>query len=224
MVILLFGPPGSGKGTQARRITEWLHIPAISTGELFRAEVAANTSLGLEAREIMARGVLVGDQIVNRMLERRLAKPDIPHGFLLDGYPRTVPQAEFLDQLLDHAGLREPTVLHLDVPRQAILERLSGRRSCPVCSAIYNVAHTPPQVPGFCDRDRARLEIREDDREEVVSARLMEYDRRTDPLIRYYEKREYYRIDGHRNSDEVAREIFEQIEGRTVHVRARRDT
>ena len=218
VVILFFGPPGCGKGTQSRKITEWLRIPAISTGDLFRAEVAERTSLGLEAREIMARGVLVSDDIVNRMLEKRLSHKDILQGFLLDGYPRTVRQAEFLDHLLDHSGLREPTVLHLDVPRHIILERLSGRRSCPECGSIYNIYSQPPSA-GTCDRDGAALEVREDDREEVIRSRLMEYDRLTGPVIRYYEQRDYYRINGNRNSNEVAREIFDHIDGRTVRIR-----
>ena len=222
MVILFFGPPGSGKGTQSKKITEWLHIPAISTGELFRAEVAAQTPLGAEAQRIMTQGGLVGDEIVNRMLEKRLGQKDLRNGFLLDGYPRTIPQAQYLDQLLEHSGKASPMVLHLDVPRQIILERLSGRRSCPVCKSIYNVYTQAPRIPGHCDHEGARLETRDDDQESVVRARLAEYDRLTDPVIRYYSHRDYFRLDGHRPPEEVAQTVVDQLEMRLVRVRVRR--
>ena len=216
MVILFFGPPGSGKGTQSKRITEWLRIPAISTGDLFRAEVSARTSLGIEADRIIPRGGLVGDEIVNRLLEKRLALSDIRQGFLLDGYPRTVPQAQFLDHLLDHGGMPSPTVLHLDVPPQAILERLSGRRTCPACHSIYNVYSQPPRSADTCDRDGTSLEIRADDREEIVRERLVEYDRQVGPVVGHYRDRDYYRLDGHRPAEEVARAVVHQLEERLV--------
>ena len=222
MVLLFFGPPGSGKGTQSKLITEWLKVPAISTGELFRAEIASRTALGVAARTIIARGELVGDDIVNRMLEKRLMAPDARGGFLLDGYPRTIPQAEFLDQLLEERGLSGATVLHLEVPRQVIVERLSGRRNCPVCQSIYNVYTQSSRVAGVCDLDGARLEIREDDREEVVRLRLEEYDRVTGPLIGFYSDQDYIRIDGHRDPDEVAQELESALEERLVRVRQRR--
>jgi adenylate kinase len=222
VVILFFGPPGSGKGTQSKKITEWLHIPSISTGELFRAEVAAGTPLGLEAQLIMSQGGLVGDEVANRMLEKRLHGKDLEHGFLLDGYPRTIAQAQFLDHLLDHLGWSEPKVLHLDVPRQVIVERLSGRRFCPACQSIYNIYFQPPKVEGRCDREGAALEVRADDREEVVRARLEAYDRQTDPVIQFYEKRDYHRLDGNQPAEEVARRAMEHLESSLVRVRHRK--
>ncbi len=222
MVLLFFGPPGSGKGTQSKLITEWLHIPVISTGEIFRDEVAARTPLGRKAHDIMARGGLISDDIVNGMLEKRLSVGDISEGFLLDGYPRTIPQAIFIDSLLAKAGLPEPAVLHLDVPRQTIINRVSGRRFCPLCKTTYNIYTQPPLDPGVCDTDGMTLETREDDREEVVRERLVQYDKLTGPLIGYYETRDYLRLDGDRPPEVVAREVAEQLESRLIRVRNRR--
>ena len=222
MVLLFFGPPGSGKGTQSKLITEWLHIPVISTGELFRAEVAARTPLGRKAQEIMAQGGLICDEIVNGMLEKRLSVGDINGGFLLDGYPRTISQAQFLDSLLAKAGLPEPSVLHLDVPRQTIINRVSGRRFCPLCKTTYNIYTQPPRKLGVCDLDGAALETREDDQEEIVRERLAQYDKLTGPLIGYYESRDYLRLDGDRPPEIVAREVADQLEGRLIRVRSRR--
>ena len=222
VVILFFGPPGSGKGTQSKKITEWLRVPAISTGDLFRAEVAAGTPLGAEAQRVMTQGGLVGDDIVNRMLEKRLAQKDLRQGFLLDGYPRTLPQAQFLDHLLEHSGKASPIVLHLDVPRETIVERLSGRRSCPVCHSIYNIYSQPPRVADHCDLEGAPLETREDDREAVVRARLAAYDRVTDPVLKYYSKRDYHRLDGNRPAEEVTNAVIELLETRLLKLRGRR--
>jgi adenylate kinase len=222
VVLLFFGPPGSGKGTQSKLITEWLHIPAISTGDLFRAEMLAGTPLGLAAKEIMSRGGLVPDDIVNRMLAKRLGLDDARAGFLLDGYPRTIPQAEFLDHLLDSGGMPHPTILHLEVPREVIVARLAGRRTCPACSTVYNIHFHPPQREGFCDSDGIELHTRDDDREDIVRARLIEYDRQTGPLIGYFQGRDYYKLDGNRPTLEVARDVALQLENRLIRVRTRR--
>ncbi|MBS1833871.1 MAG: nucleoside monophosphate kinase [Acidobacteria bacterium] len=220
MVLLFFGPPGSGKGTQTKLITDWLRINTISTGEIFRAEVQAGTPLGRAAQNIMNSGGLVGDDIVNAMLENRLSSLDLENGILLDGYPRTIPQAEFLDRFLTSRHLPEPTVLHLDSPRDIIIHRVSGRRHCPVCNRNYNVYFQPPRDEGVCDIDGQPLSVREDDREEIVRERLLEYDRRTGPLLGYYKGRDYQRIDGNRPPEEVAREVATRLEGQLVRVRS----
>jgi len=168
VVLLLFGPPGSGKGTQSRLITNWLGIPAISTGDMLRAEIQAGTPLGNAARSIMASGGLVGDDLVNEMLAHRVSQPDCNAGFLLDGYPRTVEQAEFLDRLLGARGLPKPIILHLDVPMDALVGRMSSRRQCPTCMRVYNLLQQPPLQSGVCDDDETPLITRKDDQEDVV--------------------------------------------------------
>jgi len=209
LVLLLFGPPGCGKGTQSRLITNWLHIPAISTGEMLRAEIRAASTLGEAAKSIMARGGLVGDDLVNQMLLQRVSGPDCGGGFLLDGYPRTVEQAEFLDSLLANRGFPEATVLHLDVPNDALIGRMSSRRQCPKCSRVYNLLHEPPKKPGVCDDDGTPLITRKDDQEEVVRARLEMYDQVTRPVLAHYQQRRYYQIRGDRSPGY----IFEAITG-----------
>ena len=222
MVLLFFGPPGSGKGTQSKRIAEWMGIPAISTGEMFRAEVAAGTPLGREAQEVMSRGGLMGDEIVNRMLEFRLAQETLRGGFLLDGYPRTLSQAQFLDSILNKLGMPEPTVLHLDVPRQSLIERMSGRRHCPMCGHTYNVFTQPPRDHGLCDADGVALESRADDAEGIVRERLRQYELQTGPLIGFYQHRDYHLVNGDRSADEVFRDLTGELESRLVRVRGQR--
>ena len=173
MVILLFGPPGCGKGTQGAVMTRRLGVPSISTGEIFRAELKAGSPLGNAAKEIMASGGLVGDDIVNAMVSGRLRQPDCRHGFLLDGYPRTIAQAEFLDGLLKELGYPEPTVVYLEVPDSVLIARLTSRRQCPACGRIYNLLSQPPLREGVCDVDGAALIQRDDDKEEVIRARLV---------------------------------------------------
>ena len=208
MVILLFGPPGSGKGTQATRIAERFGIPAISTGDMFRAELQAGTPLGLAARSIMASGGLVGDDIVNGMVVNRIGQPDCRGGFLLDGYPRTVPQAEFLDNLLKGNGFPPATVVHLDVPAAVLIPRLTARRQCPKCKTIYNLLHHPPARDGVCDLDGTALIQREDDREEVVRERLKAYETATGPVTDHYAvSGRYHRVDGSLPPAEVFRKI-----------------
>jgi len=207
MIILLFGPPGCGKGTQGAVITQILHVPAISTGEIFRAELKAGTPLGTAAKQIMASGGLVGDDIVNEMVRGRLKQPDCRGGFLLDGYPRTVPQAEFLDGLLRELAFPAPEVIYLDVPDDVLIARLTSRRQCPTCSRIYNLLSQPPQREGLCDADNAALIQREDDRESVIRARLRAYAESTGPLIEFYSKRRFHRIDGNRRPAEIQQDI-----------------
>jgi len=209
VVLLLFGPPGSGKGTQSRLITNWLGIPAISTGDMLRAEIQAGTELGNAARSIMASGGLVSDDLVNKMLARRVAQPDCQRGFLLDGYPRTLQQAEYFDALVKERGLPKPIILHLDVPMDALIGRLTSRRQCPKCGRIYNLLHQPPKKAGVCDDDGTPLVTRKDDQEDVVRDRLRTYDELTRPVLAYYQDRNYYQIRGDRSPSY----IFEVITG-----------
>lgn len=209
MVLLLFGPPGSGKGTQSGRISNWLRIPAISTGDMLREEIKAGTALGNAAQAIMTSGGLVGDDLVNRMLAHRVSAPDSAHGFLLDGYPRTVEQAEYLDGLLRERNFSTPVVLHLDVPLDALVGRLTSRRQCPKCKRIYNLLQLPPKMPGVCDDDGTPLITRKDDTEEVVKERIRTYDAVTRPVLAYYQDRKYHQIRGDRSPEY----IFEEISG-----------
>jgi len=209
VVLLLFGPPGSGKGTQSRLITDWLGIPAISTGDMLRAEIQAGTELGRAAQSIMTSGGLVGDDLVNKMLSNRVAQPDCASGFLLDGYPRTLEQAEFLDGLLCERRLKKPVILHLDVPLDALLGRLTSRRQCPACGRIYNLLHQPPMTPGICDVEGAALITRKDDREDVVKERLRTYDAISRPVVAHYQDGNYHQIRGDRSPSY----IFEEITG-----------
>ena len=212
MVILLFGPPGSGKGTQARLISEFLHIPAISTGEMLRAEVQAGTPLGLAAQKIMFEGGLVDDDLINRMLTCRISRADCRNGLLLDGYPRTVKQAEFLDQMLAEKRLGAPIVIHLDVPLQALVARLTSRRICPCCGRIYNLLHQPPSVPGICDDDGMALETRKDDDVETVRERLKTYDELTWPVLDHYREGNYHVISGDRSPQYISEAILQILE------------
>lgn len=209
MVFLLFGPPGSGKGTQSRMITNWLGIPSISTGDMLRAEIQAGSELGKAAQSIMANGGLVGDDLVNKMLAQRISRPDCGHGFLLDGYPRTVEQAEYLDRLMLKNGLPNPVILHLDVPIDALVGRMTSRRQCPSCGRIYNLLHQPPISDGVCDDDATPLVTRKDDQEEVVKDRLRTYEQLTRPVLSHYQDRKYYQIRG----DRSPAYIFEEITG-----------
>lgn len=209
MVLLLFGPPGCGKGTQSRLITNWLNIPAISTGEMLRAEIHARTDLGRAAQTIMAAGGLVGDTLVNDMLAARIECSDCSSGFLLDGYPRTVEQAEFLDRLVATRGLSRPVVLHLDVPEDALIGRMTSRRQCPKCSRVYNLLHQPPRTAGMCDDDGTTLVTRKDDQEHIFRERLRAYDELTRPVLAHYHDRNYFQIRGDRSPNY----IFEEITG-----------
>ena len=183
--IVLLGSPGSGKGTQSKYLTEWLGIPQISTGDMLREEMRQGSGLGWSVTGVMRSGKLVSDELVNRMVEDRIARPDCESGFILDGYPRTVAQADTVKALLARAEARE-VVIHLVVDYNEIVSRMSGRLVCPECGTLYNVVSRPPKLDGVCDRDGALLGVRDDDREDVVRARLAEYDAQTAPLVEYF--------------------------------------
>lgn len=193
--VILLGPPGAGKGTQAKRIAAVYAIPQISTGDILRENVSQGTELGLKAKEIMARGEYVPDSLVCGMVADRLRQADCRRGYILDGFPRTVQQAEWLDkhlqdQVFDNSErCKPPVVVRMAVEYNSLLQRLTGRRSCPTCGRIYNVHFQPPRVADICDVDGSKLVTRPDDREEVVGERLKEYERKTLPLVEYYHSR-----------------------------------
>ena len=211
MILLLFGPPGCGKGTQAAYLAERFSVPAISTGEMFRAECKAGTDLGKIACDLLSKGALVGDDIVNQMVARRVGQPDCKDGFLLDGYPRTVPQAAVFADLLRSRGLPEPSVIHLDVPDELLVMRLCSRRQCPQCKRIYNLMSQPPKLAGICDGDGSPLLTREDDREEVIRDRILAYHRQTGPILRWYSSARVQRINGAMPPDQVARAVSNAV-------------
>jgi adenylate kinase len=189
MILILLGPPGAGKGTQAKLLAAEYGIPHISTGDMFREHTARGTELGQQVRAIMAAGGLVTDEITNAMVKERLSRVDVVPGFILDGYPRTVPQAQFLDELLRSMGQAIDRTLYYEVAQEMVVERISGRRSCPRCGAVYHVSGHPPRRDGLCDREGAELVQREDDKPENVRKRLQEFTAKTEPLRRYYQER-----------------------------------
>ena len=210
--VILLGAPGAGKGTQATRMAGHYGIPHISTGDILRANVNRRTDLGMKARAVMERGELVSDDLVNAMVANRLTQADAARGFILDGYPRTVAQAEFLDGGLE--GRRAPVVISVDVSYNQLLQRLTGRRSCPVDGRIYNIYFQPPKDNGVCDVCGTQLIQRVDDTEEVISERLKSYERQTLPLIDYYNRQgRLRRVNGELPVEKVTAQIFRAIEG-----------
>ena len=186
MRLVLVGPPGAGKGTQAEFISAHLGVPKISTGDIFRANVSQGTPLGLQAKEYMDRGDLVPDEVTIDMVRNRLQEKDAIDGFLLDGFPRTVPQAETLDDILRETGTKLDVVLELVVDNEEVVRRLSGRRTCRTCNHIWHVDFDPPSVEGVCDSCAGELFQRDDDKPATIENRLEVYDEQTAPLIAYY--------------------------------------
>lgn len=189
MRVIFLGSPGAGKGTQAAVLKDRYGFAHLSTGDILRENVKDGTPLGKTARQYMDTGRLVPDDVIIAMMEERLRKPDCGRGFILDGFPRTVPQAEALDRLLVKMGITLDGVILFEIPRQLVIDRLTGRRVCGSCGEIYNVNYKSPKVPGICDRCGGELFQRDDDREEVVVKRLEVYEKQTAPLIRYYEEK-----------------------------------
>jgi adenylate kinase len=189
MIVILLGPPGAGKGTQAKLLTLELDVPHVSTGDMFREHKQKGTELGKKVQAIMDAGGLVTDDITNAMVKERLAQRDVARGLILDGYPRTVGQAEYLEKLLADQQRKVDRVVSYEVAEEKVVERISGRRSCPRCGAVYHVSSNPPMRQGFCDRDDTSLVQREDDRPENVRKRLLEYAEKTAPLKRWYQQR-----------------------------------
>lgn len=185
----MLGVPGAGKGTQAKRLSATLSLPHVSSGDLFRENMQRNTELGRQAEGYISRGELVPDDITIGMVRERLSQPDAEHGAILDGFPRTVGQAEALDRILEDLDGQVDAVIHIEVPEPRLIERLSGRRVCRQAGHVYHLEHNPPKRPGLCDLDGSELYQREDDKAETVRNRVQVYRKQTQPLIQYYRER-----------------------------------
>jgi adenylate kinase len=210
LALVLFGSPGSGKGTQAKLLRNLLGFPQISTGDMLREHVRQHDGVGTAVEAKLKAGILVKDEVVNTLVVERLAQPDTARGFILDGYPRTVAQAEKLCGMLAARGIQE-LVIHLVVDYNVIIARLTGRRQCPVCGTLYNLVSRAPKVPGVCDLDGATLIVREDDREPVIRERLEAYGRQTRPILDFFREKgkRIYDVDASHDPPEA---IFRKIE------------
>lgn len=186
MKIIMLGAPGAGKGTQAKMIAEKYQIPHVSTGDIFRANIKNGTELGLEAKKYMDKGLLVPDELTVKILLDRVAQADCANGYVLDGFPRTIPQAQVLDEALNKLGESVDYAINVDVPDENIVRRMSGRRACLKCGATYHIEHIPPKKEGICDTCGSELVLREDDKPETVLNRLKVYHDQTQPLIDFY--------------------------------------
>lgn len=206
------GLPGAGKGTQAEKIKEKHNIPHISTGDMFRLAIKEGTELGKKAKGYLDEGALVPDEVTNGIVEERLSMPDCEKGFLLDGFPRTIPQAEALEEILGKLNKDIDHVIHIDVPEDKLLQRLTGRRICPTCGTTYHVLYNPPKEDGVCDKDGSELSQREDDTEETVKNRLEINIKQTQPLLDFYkEKGVLMPINGDQHIDDVFVEIEQKL-------------
>ncbi|WP_419050130.1 adenylate kinase [Gallintestinimicrobium sp.] len=189
MKIIMLGAPGAGKGTQAKMIADKYGVPHISTGDIFRANIKNGTELGMEAKKYMDQGLLVPDELTVRILLDRVAQDDCKNGYVLDGFPRTIPQAEVLDSELTKLGDHIDYAINVDVPDENIVKRMSGRRACLTCGATYHIEHVPPKKEGICDVCGSELVLRDDDKPETVKNRLNVYHEQTQPLIDFYTKK-----------------------------------
>ena len=212
MNIILLGPPGAGKGTQAKKISENYSLPHISTGDMLRENISNNTSLGLKAKSYMSRGELVPDELLITIIKERLARADCSRGFLLDGFPRTIPQADALQMILTESSRKLDVVLNIDVDDEKLIKRLSGRRMC-ACGTSFHMVFNPPEKEGICDACNGKLYQREDDKADAIRNRLVVYKNQTQPLINYYiEKGLIRRIDGSKDISSIFEDIQKVLE------------
>jgi adenylate kinase len=210
--LIFLGAPGAGKGTQAREVSKYFSIPQISTGDMLREAVRNRTPLGLAAKAKMDAGGLVPDEVVCGLVEQRIGQPDCQKGFILDGFPRTLAQAEFVDRMLQTKRRGNPLVLDIKVDRDLLLKRLTGRRTCSLCGELYNVYLNPPHVDSVCDKDGGKLLQRADDNEETVRQRLLAYEKQTSPLIDYYRSKGVLQeVDGNRKPEPIAKELIDLL-------------
>jgi adenylate kinase len=221
-VLIFLGPPGAGKGTQAKRIAQRYHVPHLSTGDMLRDAIARDSKLGRLAKPVMERGDLVPDDLVMAMVEERLSAPDCAGGCVFDGFPRTLPQAQGLKEVLERLGFEKPLVVDFHVDEETLLRRLAGRWTCSVGGEIYNVYDAPPKVAGICDRDGGKLVQRSDDRPEVVKERFRAYEQQTKPLADYYRRQGVLEVVvASASMEEVSRAlavILERAQGRDGHL------
>lgn len=212
MKIIMLGAPGAGKGTQAKKIAEKYAIPHISTGDIFRSNIKNGTELGKKAKEYMDKGLLVPDELVCDLVVDRIQQDDCKNGYILDGFPRTIPQAQALEDALTKIGQKLDYAIDIEVPDENIIRRMSGRRSCPKCGAIYHVVNNPPKKEGICDVCGTELVFRADDKEETVRNRLDVYHTQTQPLIDFYKERGVLQeVDGTKSMDDVFGQIVSII-------------
>jgi adenylate kinase len=210
--LIFLGPPGAGKGTQAREVAKHFGIPQISTGDMLRDAVKRQTPLGLAAKAKMEAGELVPDEVVCGIVEERVSRPDCQNGFILDGFPRTIAQAQFVDRMLAAKGQGLPLVLDIEVDEELLLKRLTGRRTCSVCGEIYNIYFNPPKAGEVCDRDGGRLLRRADDNEATIRQRLVAYKKETSPLIDYYRGQGVLLpVDGNKEPEAIAKTLVELL-------------
>lgn len=212
--LIFLGAPGAGKGTQAREVSKEFTIPQISTGDILRDAVKKQTPLGTAAKVKMEAGQLVPDEVVCGIVEERIAEPDCQKGFILDGFPRTIGQAQFVDSMLQKKGRGNPQVVNIRVEQELLLKRLTGRRTCSVCGEIYNVYFGPPKKEELCDKDGGKLLHRADDNEDTIRQRLVAYENQTSPLIDYYRKKNLlHDVDGNLEAESISKAIIQFLKG-----------
>jgi adenylate kinase len=210
--VVFLGPPGAGKGTQAKELAKKYCVPHLSTGDMLRENIAQSTPLGLQAKPIMARGELVPDSLVLKMVKQRIENADCSFGFVFDGFPRTVAQAQYFGELLKRCGYEQPVVVHFSIDPALVMKRITGRRMCKIGGEIYNIFERPTKVPGRCDNDGGELEQRPDDREEIVAPRLAAYAKQTAPLVAYYRRLgRLHDVDAAKRVEEVSRQVMDIV-------------